>query len=320
MPALATRFHVGAGTHIGPITVFPVWSEARTDEQYITSAPAGLEISELESASVGTLAVTNQSDKTVLIPEGTILYGGLQTRVLTADVLLGAGSEDRLEVRCVEQGRWGSQVPTAFAGRAPNTVVGALRGLRRGTRNSDRANQEDVWQRVNFYEKTYGSRMSSSLESITNLRTNDMMHLNDHFETARIRTNAQLADSVKRDLQQLALHPLPGQNGVMIGLSGQPVLLEIFSDELAFREQLSAILDAVAIDAPHATGENTPGRRAVRFADFIMDQPLIESDIAPNLFSGSSERLDMRSLLGASQRGLLHTAVVNARHELVLAA
>ena len=106
----------------------------------------------------------------------------------------------------------------------------------------------------------------------------------------------------------------------MIGLSGQPVLLEIFSDELAFREQLSAILDAVAIDAPHATGENTPSRRAVRFADFIMDQPLVESNIAPNLFSGSSERLDMRSLLGASQRGLLHTAVVNARHELVLAA
>ncbi|NBU32268.1 MAG: hypothetical protein EBS36_03750 [Actinobacteria bacterium] len=319
MPTLTTRFHVGAGTHVGPISVFPVWSENRTDEIYTTAAPNGLEIGELESASVETLLAKNASTTSVLIPEGTILHGGLQTRVLTSDVLLAPGQNDLLDVRCVEQGRWGSKVPTAFDGRAPITVVGALRGLRRGARTNF-ADQHDVWQRVNFYEKSYGTRRTSSLNSIRNLKSDDLLVINDEFESSKVQNNSLMANTLKKDLQKLSANPLPGQNGLIIGLSGQPVLLEIFSSEAAFREQLAGILDAVAIDAPHASGESTPARRAVRFADYIMDQPLAESAHVPNLLIGSSERIDMRSLVGASERNLLHTAVVNARHELILAA
>ena len=330
MTALATRFHVGAGTQVGPVTVFPVWSQDRSDQQYITSAPKGLEIEELKNAEVSSLQVTNGSKETILIPEGTIVYGGLQTRVMTRDVLLPAGVQDVLDVRCVEQGRWGSKVPTSFAGRAPLPVLGALRGLRLKSRNEFMhnyfmtgetiADQHDVWQRVKRFEKTYGTRSSSSLESILNMKTVDRIISHD-METNRFNDeNARVTEEIKFELKKMAESPLPGQNGVIVGLSGHPVLFEVFSNEGAFREQLGSILDAVALDAPHANGEPTPSRRAIRFAECIMDQALVQSDFSESVLSGSSELLNTRSLIGNTSEAILHTLVVNARHELVLAS
>ena len=320
MTALATRFHVGAGTHIGPVTVFPVWSQDRSSQTYTTTAPKGLEINELESAEVGTMTVANLSKSTVLIPEGTIVYGGLQTRVLTTDVLLGAGDRNLLDVRCVERGRWGSKVATAFAGRAPLSVIGALRGLTPTSNRRHYADQGDVWRRVTRYEKTFGSRRTSSLESIKNFRMEDRIFSEVEELNTRNDKNAQLAESVMNNLRALAANPLPGQNGVMIGLSGHPVLFEVFSSEGAFREQFASILEAIALDAPHATGEPTPSRRAIRFAECIMDQAMEQSEFSQTVLSGTSDILNTRSLLARQEDSILHTLAVNARHELVKAA
>jgi len=320
MTALATRFHVGAGTDVGPISVFPIWSQQRSDTKYTTTAPVGLAINELDDASVGTMTVSNQSKATVLIPEGTILYGGLQTRVLTADVLLQAGQRDLLDVRCVEQGRWGSKVKTAFAGRAPLNVLGALRGLCPESRYPQRAEQGDVWRRVHRYEMTFGLRSTSSLESINSLNLDDRLLSMDEAIDQTNDRNTQVTAEIRKELRKLATNPLPGQNGVMIGLSGHPVLFEVFSNEQAFKQQIGAILDAIALDAPHATGERTPSRRAIRFAECIMDQAFSVSDFSPALLTGSSEILNARSLFHNDERDVLHTLAVNARHELVLAA
>lgn len=324
MRIFADRFHVGSGTHVGPITVFPVWSEVRTDVNHVASLPRGFEINELENPSVGRLKLNNLTDVDVLIPEGTVLFGGMQTRVLVSDVFANAGVEQDVRVRCVERGRWGGRVDTRAAGRAPVPVVGAIRGLgvSRGTDSRRlRGSQHDVWNRVSRYEGVYGGRQTSSLESIMNLRQTDRLGDESSDEESRIQRNSELVEYVSGELFRLARHTLPGQNGVMVGVSGQPMFLEIFNDEGAFRSQIEEIFKAVALEAPRATGEPTPGRRAVRFAANTMDSPIAYEPNNPTIVSASNNFIDLRSLVALSgKERTLHTSVISARHELVLAA
>lgn len=313
------QVHVGAGIHVGPVSVFPVWTATRSAAEYSTLALTGLEVKELDPARVDTLSVINRTGVDILIPEGTIIYGGLQTRVLACDSFLGAGRSDLLEVRCVEQGRWGNKVDTAFAGRAPITVMGALRGIggsRAGRRQ--RADQGDVWRRVNYYEKSYGSRRSSSLESIINFKMQDMMFESESI-TTKVAENTTKASTIKSELTERVGNALPGQNGVIIGLSGHPVLFETFNSEQAFREQLQLILDAIAIDAPMASGMRTSAARAIKFAQTALAETLVPSQLQPNLLRASTELLDIRSLVGPAG-DVLHTVAVSARHNLVTAA
>jgi hypothetical protein len=60
-----------------------------------------------EDGSVPNLRVINRGDGPLLIPEGEILVGGKQNRVVNVTVLVAAGATFTLPVNCVEQGRWG---------------------------------------------------------------------------------------------------------------------------------------------------------------------------------------------------------------------
>ena len=59
-----------------------------------------------ESGSVPNLAVKNKCDRPLLIPEGEILIGAKQNRVINITVLVAAGVKFVLPVSCVEAGRW----------------------------------------------------------------------------------------------------------------------------------------------------------------------------------------------------------------------
>ena len=59
-----------------------------------------------ESGSVPNLAVTNKCKRPLLIPEGEILIGAKQNRVINVTVLVAAGVKFVLPVSCVEAGRW----------------------------------------------------------------------------------------------------------------------------------------------------------------------------------------------------------------------
>ena len=59
-----------------------------------------------ESGSVPNLAVKNKCKRPLLIPEGEILMGAKQNRVINVTVLVAAGVKFVLPVSCVEAGRW----------------------------------------------------------------------------------------------------------------------------------------------------------------------------------------------------------------------
>src|SRR4029077_18008501 len=65
------------------------------------------------------------------------------------------------------------------------------------------------------------------------------------------------------------LVPLPGQSGVLIGVGGRPVLLEVFADEKLLATAWQPILDAAAREAIGRRNRATPGYLAREFVGLI---------------------------------------------------
>src|SRR3954470_7842480 len=102
------RLHVGQGTTRGPLTVFPVWTDAPSfGPALLTGDDAPVDVAERSgSPAVDQLVVTNRGDRPVLLLAGELLEGGMQHRALTVTTLLAPNRPTVLPVVCVEQGRW----------------------------------------------------------------------------------------------------------------------------------------------------------------------------------------------------------------------
>ncbi|TQM08966.1 hypothetical protein FB558_4706 [Pseudonocardia kunmingensis] len=107
------------------------------------------------------------------------------------------------------------------------------------------------------------------------------------------------------------LQPLPFQSGVMIGVGGWPVLLEVYDSPLTLAQVWDALLHAAAVDTVGMPAVTTPGRRARRFAREVTSVPLNAG--------GRGATADTRvSALGWRGRAV-QTVAINLRHELVTA-
>jgi hypothetical protein len=312
------RMHVGAATQVGPLSIFPVWTEARSNFAHVTAHPQGVTFGELEEPQVNRLQVINQSNRALLVPEGTVLRGARQTRTLCRDFLVLPGRSRELDVMCVEQGRWGGEGDATMTGRVPAGIIAEIRDITPQGTSGASTRQSRVWSRVNNYETRYGSRNTSSYESILNMRDEDRERGPQEFEE-RLARERHLISAFRAQLDQLVANPLPGQAGVMVGALGHPVLLEMFGSGQAFREQVGQILTAAVLDAPAIERIPTPTRRAHRFAEAIMDNQLVHQ--SATTLTGGDHVVNIRCLGPINgSKVALHTSVVNPRHELVLAA
>lgn len=156
------KLHIGQGTTVGALTVFPVWHDGhvRSVRTYDTGS-ATLAVSEADTGpSVPTLQVTNSGEKPVLVLDGQLFEGGMQHRMATRSTLVRAGGGMPIEVACVEQSRWAGATAQATRGRRANLVVRDGYGA---------GGQEEVWRRIASYDATAGrvSRTGSSRSAST---------------------------------------------------------------------------------------------------------------------------------------------------------
>lgn len=297
--------HVGAPTQAGALSVFPVWTDAPAPgpRPYTLTLRAGAAVSELPGGpSVNHLAVTNPGPKPLLLLEGTLLDGGWQHRTVVRDVLVAAGESRTLEVMCVEQGRWhGAGAQRRGRTSAPLALRGALRGIRHDVGQAGRdfgrgADQHDVWTRVQRYERAHGASATGSLVDVQS-RT------------------ASLVEPIVAGVR-----PLFGQRGVLIGVAGHPVLLEVFDHPRTLAERWTAMLTAVALDAIGAPYAPTPGYRARAFAARVQGMALEVAavDAAATTRAGRDDLAAVQAL--TSPAGMVHASALNVRHDLVLAA
>jgi hypothetical protein len=154
---LAEPIRVGEPATSGPLAVYPLYGPPTTlDYAALATADGQVAITELEGgASVNDLTVKNSSDRAVLLYEGEEILGAQQNRVLDVSILLAAGSETRIPVSCVEQGRWdGARHGERFR-PSPQAADPRMRRLKnRQTRlavestGRARSDQSEVWREV----------------------------------------------------------------------------------------------------------------------------------------------------------------------------
>jgi hypothetical protein len=286
------ELHVGRGTQAGPLTVFPVWSS----DPEVTSVAMGLsshvEVTERAgSPVVGELIVRNTGITTALLVEGELLEGGWQHRALRHDLILNPGSTMVAPVVCVEAGRWSGdgRVHARHARRASGNVRAAMRSP------DNHARQGRVWSQVSAYDRSMGASQTSSYV--------------DHLD--------RLQDSTDRPRTPI----LDGQRGVIVGLAGQPVLLEVFPSHSCLATALPDLLASLMLDAlaSGAAAEVTPGRRARRLVERL-DARHAHHASALDAGAGQTFVLDTpyAALRGVTlDEGWAHLTAFNRRHPLV---
>lgn len=305
------QLHVGAGTQIGPVTTFPVWSQR--GPSLSAPYPKYVNVDELDQPRIGAVNATLAiGRRPVLLTEGTLMRGGMQTRVLAHDTVLQPQQSLEVETVCVEAGRWGGGSSHIVGGRVPVRVLGQLRGVRHngGARNDARHRQGRVWQEVDRYQDHYGQRPTSN-----------MAELFDGDDDLPMRRRFQ---RLERELQAHSRAVMPGQNGIVIAVAGQPIMLEVFPSGRLLQHHLPALFKGLAMDAALFVDEPTPSRRARRFVERVMARDLdVVRDInAGAIYGTHDEYVDIRVLRSDldDRATSAHVLAINSRHDLVLAA
>jgi hypothetical protein len=303
MPTL----HVGASTHLGGLSVFPVWTDAPSVSGLDTGTAAHVQVDEREgSPVVGELVLKNRGAKPALLVAGELFEGGWQHRALNNDILLVPGQQLVASVSCVEHGRWHGATAQVRRSRRASMMVRSAQTI---SDEDDR--QSQVWQRVSRYDTVFGASPTASYVDHLNRRAEPEVSGGSGFDGEAL--EAELAAGIRR------IRPLLGQRGVLIGLGGRLAFVELFASTSGLRRHLPGLLEAAAIDAALVPPEPTPGRRARRFVGKLARAP-IGGELGAD--AGSGHALVSRSVhheirgLGWDDQ-LLHATVFNRRHPMM---
>jgi len=223
---------------------------AALDYLLIDEALAGKEVVLEEVSEGGTvpeIRLTNFSERTVLVVDGTELVGAKQNRIVNASFLIPPKSVTKIPVSCVEQGRWGYRGRTF--GRSPHHAAHSIRKLNvmhhketLKMRQGYRSDQGGVWREV--------AGMSHAMDAPT---ATGAMH--DVYEQKK---NAFEEFGKK-------IRPVRGQTGAAFLVGGRFTGLDLFDRPATLKSLFPKLLSAVSVEAMmggHADRPMPPGNRS----------------------------------------------------------
>lgn len=193
---------------------------------------------------VSSLAAVNSGHKPVVLLEGDLLEGGWQTRMIARSTIIGPHEAANIATLCVEQNRWESDGHRGHRA-AGRRVSAPLRAARDRAYRRGEDPQHAVWDGI-------ASRYETNVRTTTN-------SFADHL------------DRVARERGQRAERPLPGnplagQRGVILGIGGRVLGMELLATPAALAKRWNGILEAARFDAEGAPEAATPGQQARDFA------------------------------------------------------
>ncbi|UTT62583.1 ARPP-1 family domain-containing protein [Microcella humidisoli] len=298
IPAL----HVGQGTHHAGLTIFPVWVDAPRIGM-LDWAPASLRIAErADGAAVDTLEAENLADRSLVALEGDLLEGGWQNRMLARSMVLAPRERRALPALCVEQGRWGGGTEHTAGGRRASLVVryGDEAAQHRVSDEFERHDRQSrVWHRIDAIEQRLGR---SETRSFTH----------------------------QLDRQSIRVpRMIDGQRGVIIGIGGRIMGLELFCSGSGLRSRYAGIVQSAAVDARLADPVATPAERARAFVRALQGRRLHGGEAGERWFevARDDDRIAATGLgvrvaggaAGPTDRGLLHLTALDRVHPLLAA-
>ncbi len=193
--------------------------------------------------------------------------------------MVAPGRTEVLVVRCVEEGRWsGERTHRRVGSRAPISI-------------RSRSEQHRTWERVRVLEDLHVSAGSTHA-------------LGDALSDVSDAAGQLVA----------GLRPLPYQTGLLIGIAGQPVQLEVFDHPGTLASAWSSLLHAAAFDSLAARVDKTPGWAAREFVDQVGRVTQLPAD------EEGRRRSPHADLTVLTWRGrVVHAVATNPRHQLVTA-
>lgn len=235
---LLARLEVGRPVTQGRLTVVPIYDDRKTKRAgFITLEEAlkrgWLEITELDGGRVPRVRMSNLSKYRIFVMGGEILTGCRQDRILAQDLLIGPGRRNLVvPVFCVEQGRW-SAVSDRFTSKS-NLGTPSLRA--RALTKAPEA-QAEIWGKISEQNRKMGVRSDSDAFQAA-------YEAPQHKEALK-----QLEAGVRRNLKLKE-----DVIGVVIGLGGRVVGVDIFADPSLFLKLWPKILKSSALSSLQGEG------------------------------------------------------------------
>lgn len=266
------QVEVGEGIHHQNLTVFPVFwrgEEPPIERYQLLSDAVETHEARVEEVSEGGdvpfLGVKNNGGKPILIPEGEILIGAKQNRVVNLTVLVAAKTTHKLPVSCVEQGRWHYRSrefrPAAFAHPKLRELKVRSAQLNRTVMGMALADQGGVWDEVDS-------------------------HLNDMAVAAPTRDFVESYEAAGDQLEgyRQKIELPEGACGFIAARSGEVAGLDLFDTPETMHKLWERMADAYFIEAARARGETaeTPRAAAAKFIQEVVEH-LVEADQQPQL-------------------------------------
>jgi hypothetical protein len=241
---LEKDFMVNKPTTLEHLAIYPVFRKTSIDiEDYITLDEAQkthvIIITERESGSVPVVVIRNSGKKPIYIMAGEIIIGGKQDRMISFDVLIPAGKEVEVTVKCVEHGRWHGKSTEFKSGAA----VGG-KGVRSALQFKD---QQDVWNEV--------SRACEKAEVTSSSGTYNAILSSGEIE----RKIQSYLNAMEKGLKDDDIV------GMIMALNGEVVCVDIFANPKFFTKVKEKLLKAYVLDAisTDITSKNAPGKEDI---------------------------------------------------------
>ncbi|NOX53154.1 MAG: hypothetical protein GXP27_01690 [Planctomycetes bacterium] len=178
--------------------------------------------------TVNTVKVRNVGDRPILAPQGWLLLGAMQDRVLVFSLVIDVGHEWHVPVCCVEAGRWhaSSGSFTSRYSAPPSLRRASLREVVRTESSEAEVAQREVWDEVDAM-----------------LRETDVPSETRSLADAYQRHEEQL----RRDREAIAF---PDETRGMIVLDdGQVLGMDLFADPDTFQRALPSLLDGYFLES-----------------------------------------------------------------------
>lgn len=253
---------------------------------------------ELDEPNINRIAITNRSDSNLFIPEGWLVSGLKQSRIITNDLIIRPSETIEIDCVCCESGRWGESLPSSFsAGRAPISIMGAIRSASRDTRPvSYKVRQQTVWSLIHERERKTGSRPTSSLIQII------------EEDTKSQKTVSQVFQSTK---------PHRESNGLVASLNGIPFLFERFSDSSIYEMIFEEIIQSLSfseISSSVTSNQQIDIEDFIRKVQEIQLEVLIDGEEATH-FSGKHDGIDVRTLqISGDRTNVFHSIALDLNY------
>jgi hypothetical protein len=288
---LVKRLELGRPISHGNLTVIPVHLDKIQDRFAYVTLETALEkgwitITEIEGGRVPQVKISNVSKHVIFLMGGEILTGCRQDRILANDILLAPGTRDLLApVYCVEHGRW-----SATSGQFTSKKNLGTPEMRAKAQKKSPSAQSEIW--AGIADQNRKMAVASPTEA--------------YQEAFDKEENLAVIQKIEKKMKVFPrLHD--DTVGVIIGLRGKLVSVDIFATPGLFAEQWPKILRSSALSSIGDPGKNDLDRgRAAEFLKSFLDRTYRRQAGLDLGFEYSSTATDAHILALSFQNNIVH--------------